>query len=97
MVNFSVVDYFSLVVFVYVFNQLHGHRLLSDALHSIISMSLKLRGKSQVLCSFKSLMDDASIISDEMSLLASNIKREVINVLDYFLSILKVYDKKKNP
>jgi hypothetical protein len=40
-------------------------------------------------------MDDDSIVSDEVSLLASNIRREVINVLDYFLSFLKVYDKRK--
>jgi hypothetical protein len=36
-----------------------------------------------------------SIVNDELSLLASNIKREVINVLDFFLSFLKVYDKRK--
>jgi len=60
-------------------------------------MTLKLRGKkNQVLPSFESLMDDDSIISDELSLLASNIRMEVINVLDFFLSFLKVYDKKKS-
>jgi hypothetical protein len=58
-------------------------------------MSLKLRGENLVLPSFESLMDDDSIISDELSLLASNIKREVINVLDSFLSFQKVYDTKK--
>jgi hypothetical protein len=58
-------------------------------------MSLKLRGKNQVLPSFESLMDDDSIINDELSLLAFNIKKEVINVLDSFLSFLKVYDKRK--
>jgi hypothetical protein len=40
-------------------------------------------------------MDDNSIVCDELFLLASNIKREVINVLDSFLSFLKVYDKRK--
>jgi len=59
-------------------------------------MNLKLREENQVLVSFESLMDDDSVVSDELSLLASNIKREVINVLDSFLSFLKVYDKKKN-
>jgi hypothetical protein len=58
-------------------------------------MSLKLRGKNQILPSFESLMDDDSIISDELFLLAFNIKRKVINVLDSFLSFLKVYDNKK--
>ncbi len=40
-------------------------------------------------------MDDDLVVSDELSLLASNIKREVINVLNFFLSFLKVYDKRK--
>jgi hypothetical protein len=35
------------------------------------------------------------VISDELSLLTFNIKKEVINVLDFFLSFLKVYDKRK--
>jgi len=48
-------------------------------------MSLKLREENQVLPSFESLMDDDSIISVELSLLASNIRNEVINVLDSFL------------
>jgi hypothetical protein len=55
-------------------------------LYTTISMSLKLREEDQVLLSFESLMDDDSILSDELFLLASNIKREVINVLDSFLS-----------
>jgi hypothetical protein len=40
-------------------------------------------------------MDDDSIVSGELSLLASNIRRGVINVLDSFLSFLKVYEKRK--
>jgi hypothetical protein len=40
-------------------------------------------------------MDDDSIVNDELSLLAFNIRREVINVLDFFLSFLKVHDKRK--
>jgi hypothetical protein len=95
MANFSVIDYLSPIVSIYVLNQLCGHWLLTDALHSTISMSLKLRGKNQVLPSFESLMDDDSIISDELPLLASTIRREVINVLGFFLSLLNVYDKKK--
>ncbi len=96
MPNFSIVDYHSPIFSIYVLNQLCGHWFLNDALHSTISMTLKLRGKNQVLPSFESLMDDDSIISDELSLLASNIRMEVINVLDFFLSFLKVYDKKKS-
>jgi myosin-crossreactive antigen len=40
-------------------------------------------------------MDDDSIVNDKLFLLTSNIKRKVINVLDYFFSFLKVYDKRK--
>jgi hypothetical protein len=40
-------------------------------------------------------MDDESIASDELFLLASNIRREVNNVFDFFLSFLRVYDKRK--
>jgi hypothetical protein len=58
-------------------------------------MSLKFREENQVLLSFESLMDDDSIVNNELSLLASNIKREVINVLDFCLSFLKVHDKRK--
>jgi hypothetical protein len=58
-------------------------------------MSLKFNEENQVLPSFESLMDDDSIVSDELSLLASNIRKEVINVLACFLSFFKIYDKKK--
>jgi hypothetical protein len=47
-------------------------------------MSLNLKEENQVLLSFESLMDGDFIVNDELSLLASNIKREVINVLDFF-------------
>jgi hypothetical protein len=40
-------------------------------------MSLKLRGKNQILPSFESLIDDDPIINDE--LLVSNIKKEVLD------------------
>jgi len=60
-------------------------------------MSLKLKEENQVLPSFQSLMDDDSIVNDELSLLDFNIRKEVINVFDFFLSFLKVYDKRKTP
>jgi len=59
-------------------------------------MSLKLKEENQILPSFESLTDDNSIVNDELSSLAFNIRREVINVMDSFLSFLKVYDKKKS-
>jgi hypothetical protein len=60
-----------------------------------ISMSLKLKEENQVVDSFESLMDDDSIVIDELFLLFSNIRREVINVLDSFLSFFKICDNTK--
>jgi uncharacterized protein YktA (UPF0223 family) len=58
-------------------------------------MNLKLREENQVLPSFQTLMNEKSVVNDELSLLAFNIRKEVINVLDFFLSFSKVYDKRK--
>ncbi len=58
-------------------------------------MSSKLKEKNQVLPSIENLMDDDSIVSVELFVLASNIRQEVINVLDSFLSFLKVFYKRK--
>jgi hypothetical protein len=41
-------------------------------------------------------MEDDSIVCDELFLLASNIRREVINVLDSFLLFLKKYENKNS-
>jgi hypothetical protein len=89
------VDCLSPIVFAYVVNQSHGHWLLSDALHSIIFMSLKLKEENKIILSFESLTEDDSIIFNELSFLAFNIRREVINVLDSFLSFLKKYENRK--
>jgi hypothetical protein len=88
-------DFFFQIVFSCVFNQFHGHWFINDVLHFVISMSLKLKEENKIIPSFESLMEDDSIISDELSLLAFNIRREVINVLDFFLSFLKKYENKK--
>jgi hypothetical protein len=58
-------------------------------------MSLKLKEENQIIPSFESLMEDDSIVSNELSLPTSNVKREVINVLDSFFSFLKKYENKK--
>jgi len=59
-------------------------------------MSLKLKEENQVVASFgSSLMDDDLIVINELSLLTSNIRREVINVLDLFFSFLRIYDGRK--
>jgi hypothetical protein len=56
---------------------------------------LKLKEENKIILSFESLMEDNSIISDGLFLLAFNIKREIINVLDSFLSFLKKYENMK--
>jgi hypothetical protein len=58
-------------------------------------MSFKLKGENKIIPSFESIMEGNSIISNELSLLAFNIRREVINVLDSFLSFLKKYKNRK--
>jgi hypothetical protein len=58
-------------------------------------MSLKLKEENKIIPSFERLMEDDSIISDELSWLAFNIRKEVINVLDYFLSVLKKGENRK--
>jgi hypothetical protein len=85
---------FSPIILAYVFNQSHGHWLISDVLHFAISTSLKLKEENQIV-SFENVMDDDSIVINELSLLISNIRREVINVLDSFLSFLRIYDNTK--
>jgi hypothetical protein len=63
--------------------------------YTTISMSLKLKEKNQVVPSFESLMDDDSIVINELSLLACNIGREVINMLDYLFIFKRKYDNRK--
>ncbi len=90
-----VVDYLFPIISACVLNQSHGHWLLIDILHFVISMSLKLKKENKIIPSFKSLMEDDSINFNELSLLAFNIRKEVINVLDSFLSFLKKYECRK--
>ncbi len=55
-------------VFVYVFNQSHGHWLFNDALHFTILMNLNLKQENQIVPSFESLMENNSIIVNELVL-----------------------------
>ncbi len=60
-------------------------------------MSLKLKEENQVVLSFESLMEEDSIIVNELALLVFNIRKEVCGVLDSFLSFLTKYKNKKTP
>ncbi len=75
--------FFFRIISTYVFNQLHGHWLFNDALHSTILMNLKLKEENQVAISFESLMEKNSIIGDELVL---HIIKGVCGVLDSFFS-----------
>jgi len=92
-----IVDCLSPIVFACIFNQSHGHWLLSDALHFTISMSLKLKKENQVVLSFENLMEEDSIIVNELTLLVFNIRKELCGVLDSFFSFLTKYKNKKTP
>jgi hypothetical protein len=61
--------------------------LLSDALNFAISMSLKFKDEI-VFTTFNNLMKEDGNVVYELSCLASNIKKEVMGVLDSFLSFL---------
>jgi hypothetical protein len=58
-------------------------------------MNLRLKEENQVFLSFEILMDDDSIIANELALMVSNIRREVCGVLGSFLSFLTKYKNKK--
>ncbi len=64
-------------------------------LNSTISIILKLRNVPDVLPSLLNLMEDESIIVDELIFFASNIKKGVCVVLKSFLSFLKKNFKNK--
>jgi hypothetical protein len=89
-----IVDCLSPILTDCVLNQSRGHWLLSDAFHSTISMSLKLREPKNAP-SFQTLMEEDSNVAFELICLASNIRKEVCEVLDSFLSFLKKFDERK--
>jgi hypothetical protein len=82
------VNCLSPIVLACVLNEFDGHWLLRDALHFTISMNLRLKEENQIVLSFETLMDDDSIIIDELVLVAFNIRREVCDVLDSSLLFL---------
>lgn len=90
-----IINYLSPIVIAYVLNQSLGHWLLTNALNSIISLSLKLKRDSEPLPSFEHLMEDEYSLAKELTLLASNIRKEGCGVLYSFLSFLKKYEENK--
>jgi hypothetical protein len=76
-------------VIAYALNQSHGYWLLSDVLNSVTSIILKLKDVLDVLPSLQNLMEEESIIVDELTSLAFNIEKGICVVLKSFLSFLK--------
>jgi hypothetical protein len=85
----------SLVVSACVLNQSRGHWLIFNALNVTITMNLKLKEESGISFNLQDLIDDDSIVAQELSLLTFNIRREVSDVLDGFLSFFKKHEENK--
>ncbi len=75
-------------------NHYRGHWLLSDALNYAIFMSLKFRDETH-FATFDNLMEEDGNVVYELSCLASNIKKEVVQVLDSFFPFYKNMKKEK--
>jgi hypothetical protein len=63
-----------------VLNQSRGHWLLSYALNVTITMSLKLIEEFGTLLNLEDLIDDDFVVAQELSLLASKIRREICGI-----------------
>ncbi len=63
-----IVNVLSLVISDYVLNQSRGHWLLSDALNAIIIMNLKFKEEFRISSNLQDLIDDDSIVAQELSL-----------------------------
>ncbi len=75
-------------------NQSRGHWLLNDTLNSTISMNLKFKDEIESVI-FNNIMEEDRNVIYELSCLASNIKKEVVYVLDSFHSFSKKYEERK--
>jgi hypothetical protein len=68
--------------------------LLNDALSFAISMSVKFKDEID-FATFDNLMPENGNVVYELSCLTSNVMKEVVQVLNFFLSFLKKYEKRK--
>ncbi len=79
-----IVNCLSPTVTTYVLNKSYGHWFLNDALHSTISMNLKLKEKNEVVAFFNiSMEDDSNVANDQLVLLTSHQKGNLWNI-DFF-------------
>jgi hypothetical protein len=82
----NLVDIFFSTVSACVMNKSRGHWLLIGALFIVITMSCKLKEELKMNPILNNLVEEDVIVAIELDLLAFNIKRDVYNVLDVFLS-----------
>ncbi len=90
-----IVDVLFSIVNVCLLNQPCGHWLLYDDLNITIIMNLKFKEKYQISLNLQDLINDDFFVAQELSLFASNIKREVCGILDDFISFLKKDEKNR--
>jgi hypothetical protein len=69
----------------FVLNRSHEHWLFFDVLHVTITMALKLKEEFEIPPFMANLMEDDMALTLELSMLTSNIRKQVCNVLDCFL------------
>ncbi len=86
--------FFQFSLYVFLTNQCVDISYLVIHYTFAISMSLKFKDENQIIPSFETLMDDYSIITNELALMTSSIKREVSWVLESFISFLTKYENK---
>jgi hypothetical protein len=55
-----------------------------------------LREEAIIQLAFDPIMDDEEKVTLELSLLGSNIKKDVVGILDFFLTFLRSYEEKTN-
>jgi len=78
-----IIDFFGSIVSACMLSQSRHYWLLNDALNSIIFMSQKFKDKID-FATFDNLMEEDANVIYELLCLVSNIKKQVVGVLDSF-------------
>jgi len=79
-----------------VVNQSNDHWLLSGGSNFATSISLLKRKKIKISSTVKHFMNNDSRVAFELTLLVSNIKKELCGMLNFFLPFLRKYEKRRS-
>ncbi len=90
-----IIDCLSPILIACVLNQSRGHWFLSDDLNFAISVVLKLRNALEVLPYLQNFMEEESIVVEELTSFASNIRKGSLCYVGIFPFFLKKIQKKK--